>query len=734
MALSEDLMRLSQLFEAGELSAEEYAAAKESILAGRAATAGIGSDGAGSPAPDPRIPAPDVAAAGPHAAVAPAASALVSKGREFLNDLLHGTDWKAVAKTVVISAIAGCVLVLLLGALGTAAATSDASPLDAGIDPSGNVVGNVVKALLLFVAMAFRAPLSGNVALSDPLFGEGFRATGSVVFPASGVTVVLLGALVLGIRRSNRQHLSRDWRDAARRATAHGVIFSVFIAVVALLARTSLAVEFEGSPLELRVGLGVVVAAAWSLVLGTTAALIALRPRGMAAETTTPRPEVRSGVRSATVGFMLHIGLVAIPLSLYLIVKFFADSPELPMLQRGGITILAALAALPSAIISGGLFGLGGSLSAGAREGAFLSDASSIGLFAQQSLPAWAQVSAIAIALIAAYSMGLALRIRTQERGAGGPVALIATYAALWAVAAWFISIRASVEGGELGEMLGASSEAGMQVGFGIVAIIAGAVVIGGAGLWLATLTSEAAVARLRRSRRGSQVLTLLTGSAVALAGTAVTAPHAVGAVPVALAPPGRAFAPPDPSGPTDEPPLAATSTSKTWRVVMVLAVLVLIAGVSVAFVRQADRLEKAEGDLANTRTALESTRADLRDAESDLDATRSQLSETQAELDSSESYVANLEDSIASLNDEISMLNDEIASLEYDYSSTVADYPSDYGSDSYLDSLVEDCAASDYAACVTLYEESPVDSDYEWFGATCGYEYTSETCTEYDY
>lgn len=42
-------------------------------------------------------------------------------------------------------------------------------------------------------------------------------------------------------------------------------------------------------------------------------------------------------------------------------------------------------------------------------------------------------------------------------------------------------------------------------------------------------------------------------------------------------------------------------------------------------------------------------------------------------------------------------------------------------GSDPLLDLLWEDCAAGDMGACDELYRQSPVDSEYEDFGATCG-------------
>lgn len=43
------------------------------------------------------------------------------------------------------------------------------------------------------------------------------------------------------------------------------------------------------------------------------------------------------------------------------------------------------------------------------------------------------------------------------------------------------------------------------------------------------------------------------------------------------------------------------------------------------------------------------------------------------------------------------------------------------YGDDPELDALWDGCAAGDYAACDTLWIESPFGSDYESFAETCG-------------
>jgi len=56
------------------------------------------------------------------------------------------------------------------------------------------------------------------------------------------------------------------------------------------------------------------------------------------------------------------------------------------------------------------------------------------------------------------------------------------------------------------------------------------------------------------------------------------------------------------------------------------------------------------------------------------------------------------------------------------------------YGDDPYLDGLWDDCAAGDMTACDALYQESPVGSEYETFGDTCGYLTSGGTwCVEID-
>ncbi|TDE88576.1 hypothetical protein EXU48_22910 [Occultella glacieicola] len=56
-----------------------------------------------------------------------------------------------------------------------------------------------------------------------------------------------------------------------------------------------------------------------------------------------------------------------------------------------------------------------------------------------------------------------------------------------------------------------------------------------------------------------------------------------------------------------------------------------------------------------------------------------------------------------------------------------------DYGSDPHLDRLHDQCEAGDYAACDDLYFESPVGSEYEEFGDTCGGRTDGGTLCEYE-
>jgi hypothetical protein len=46
---------------------------------------------------------------------------------------------------------------------------------------------------------------------------------------------------------------------------------------------------------------------------------------------------------------------------------------------------------------------------------------------------------------------------------------------------------------------------------------------------------------------------------------------------------------------------------------------------------------------------------------------------------------------------------------------------PFTYGDDPVFDDYWDSCFDGDWTDCDELYLQSPVGSDYEWFGATCG-------------
>ena len=63
---------------------------------------------------------------------------------------------------------------------------------------------------------------------------------------------------------------------------------------------------------------------------------------------------------------------------------------------------------------------------------------------------------------------------------------------------------------------------------------------------------------------------------------------------------------------------------------------------------------------------------------------------------------------------------------------------PSVYGDDADLDLLWDGCEAGVADDCDSLYTESPVDSEYEYFAETCGYrlddpvDFDVEGCAEH--
>jgi hypothetical protein len=73
------------------------------------------------------------------------------------------------------------------------------------------------------------------------------------------------------------------------------------------------------------------------------------------------------------------------------------------------------------------------------------------------------------------------------------------------------------------------------------------------------------------------------------------------------------------------------------------------------------------------------------------------------------------------SLDDESS--DDDAPAFEdnFDDEPEIDDEPFDYGDDEELDLLYEECEAGDMVACDDLYYDSPPRSAYEDFGSTCG-------------
>lgn len=56
-----------------------------------------------------------------------------------------------------------------------------------------------------------------------------------------------------------------------------------------------------------------------------------------------------------------------------------------------------------------------------------------------------------------------------------------------------------------------------------------------------------------------------------------------------------------------------------------------------------------------------------------------------------------------------------------------------DYGDDPYFDSLQDECSFGTMVSCDELFFVTPMQSDYEWWGATCGgiAEWASGMCVE---
>lgn len=63
----------------------------------------------------------------------------------------------------------------------------------------------------------------------------------------------------------------------------------------------------------------------------------------------------------------------------------------------------------------------------------------------------------------------------------------------------------------------------------------------------------------------------------------------------------------------------------------------------------------------------------------------------------------------------------DDLNDVEPETTKTDGDEPNDYGDDEALDKLWDACADEDWESCDQLFQDSPMDSAYEAFGASCG-------------
>lgn len=68
----------------------------------------------------------------------------------------------------------------------------------------------------------------------------------------------------------------------------------------------------------------------------------------------------------------------------------------------------------------------------------------------------------------------------------------------------------------------------------------------------------------------------------------------------------------------------------------------------------------------------------------------------------------------------------------ESSFAESFADEPYTFGDDGDLDALWLDCEAGAMQACDDLYQDSPVDSEYEFFGGTCGLRFEAADAPEF--
>lgn len=124
---------------------------------------------------------------------------------------------------------------------------------------------------------------------------------------------------------------------------------------------------------------------------------------------------------------------------------------------------------------------------------------------------------------------------------------------------------------------------------------------------------------------------------------------------------------------------------------------------------------------LVVTITLLIGNQSDLDDAEQEAREVAADLADAQEELESITEQLAAAEDELESLPDAADAADDQPSDPD-GFGDPDADIP---GDDAYFDALYDRCAEGDLAACDELFLESPIESEYERFGATCGDRFT---------
>ena len=756
MGLSEDLARLSELYEARELTDAEFVAAKQALLEspqdGRS-PAGVGG---------PRVFESPMTGPSPFAVLPPPTVAQPATGgvawaavRSWAKD----ADWKATFKVVAGAMAAGVGMLCALLGVALLLLVRDGSdfpgPEDLGVDGGGKTFLLALQGVAAVVAMSFRGAWHGHASGGGEDFLGAANMSVEVVLPFFGVAVLLLGALYIAVRRHHRTHEVTSVRDAAAAAVAYGVAFSAFIAAAAIVARGSLPVEQEFFAIDMGFRMGFIGPVQWSLVLGTASAFVALRP-WRAARTW---PSVDGRITAVTAGVAavgLQLAVATVGVGGYLVYQTLVSSQgaELDFPGRLGLFLASLVVALPLAGSYLGMFGIGGSLGSSADSPFAAGGATSVGIFGDDPLPAAAQIAAVVVAALAAYAGGLwlAARHRSESPAPAIPV-FAATYALLWGLIAFFTSGRAQVGG----EMLGEAASAAPRVGFSILGVVVGGALLALAMAWAARRSADAVLPRLQRAGPFGRMFPF---AAPAVADASPDASLYDGAAPMHAAysypvVPVAAGTEPMVPGvesnlPAEDPPVTDTATAEfddvvhsavpgpgsestrrrtvvRWSAVGV--VLLVLAGAGVLVVRQ----HRAIGALT----------ADFTGAEAQIATLEEDLSSAQDEIDAAEQAVEDAEANEATALDELATARRALSEVEERADDTEAraanaeetlaySATSDYGSDAYLDGLVEDCADGDYFACTDLYFDSPVDSGYEEFGATCGHDFSTWACSDY--